>query len=393
MTQCFKDHPSDTQNLNENTKPLDECKSEIMELYGVEMMVKRVPILTCDCLWRIYQREAEEIVAPGGVLIADPKERNRAINAAYARLWLHDSRFQWAGLAAFASKQVGCGLLHASESIEGIEAEFRAVTDFLDALSVPDLSQVTSFDTFKEVTVDKVEALVRAFDEYQKANARNPIPVDIRLAGEKLGLFQQQFQYVYDMMALGNTTLFLDIFPLHAFYAKRGFAELKKCLKIRESIFGHPKSPVFWPVAQDRVIFGFAHRQILQAFGAIEEGDIAESVELFAIHEQQNILQPAIYEDLRLILLLRGNQFSFATDFPSGAAQAIELTLTGQCQRVQDGRTIEFSDDVFADLSDIDQRMEFVLRAAASFNQMLNSTHRHLLEHSIREISSIGVVQ
>ena len=46
MTHCFKDHPSDTQNLNENTKPLDECKSEIMELYGVEMMVKRVPILT-----------------------------------------------------------------------------------------------------------------------------------------------------------------------------------------------------------------------------------------------------------------------------------------------------------------------------------------------------------
>ena len=77
MTQCFKDHPSDTQNLNENTKPLDECKSEIMEVLGVEMMVTRVPILTCDCLWRIYQREAEEIVAPGGVLIADPKERNR----------------------------------------------------------------------------------------------------------------------------------------------------------------------------------------------------------------------------------------------------------------------------------------------------------------------------
>ena len=98
----------------------------------------------------------------------------------------------------------------------------------LTALTVPeahgglDLSQVTSFDTFKEVTVDKVEALVRAFDEYQKANARNPIPVDIRLAGEKLGLFQQQFQYVYDMMALGNTTLFLDIFPLHAFYANVG---------------------------------------------------------------------------------------------------------------------------------------------------------------------------
>lgn len=52
---------------------------------------------------------AEAIVAPGGILIADPKARNRAINAAYANLWLKDPRFQWAGLAAFASKQVGVG--------------------------------------------------------------------------------------------------------------------------------------------------------------------------------------------------------------------------------------------------------------------------------------------
>ncbi len=85
-----------------------------MRLYGSKTLVTDVPILTCSCLWRTYQREAEEIVAPKGVLIADPVARNRAINAAYARLWLHDPRFQWAGLAAFASKQVGCGLLHAA---------------------------------------------------------------------------------------------------------------------------------------------------------------------------------------------------------------------------------------------------------------------------------------
>ncbi|VVM55270.1 hypothetical protein PS639_00995 [Pseudomonas fluorescens] len=82
-----------------------------------------LPGLVCQNLWRGYQQRAEAIVAPGGVLIADPKARNRAINAAYARLWLDDRRFQWAGLAAFASKQVGCGLLHAADSIENIQAE------------------------------------------------------------------------------------------------------------------------------------------------------------------------------------------------------------------------------------------------------------------------------
>lgn len=72
MTQCFKDDPSDTQKLNENTLPIDQCKRQMIELYGVETMVTDVPILTCEGLWRIYQREAEAIVAPGGVLIPDP---------------------------------------------------------------------------------------------------------------------------------------------------------------------------------------------------------------------------------------------------------------------------------------------------------------------------------
>ncbi|MFL6637450.1 MAG: DUF2515 family protein, partial [Paraburkholderia graminis] len=57
-----------------------------------------------DCIncWRFYQKKAEALVA-----IDDPIARNRRINAAYAQLWLDDHRFQWAGLAAFASKQVG----------------------------------------------------------------------------------------------------------------------------------------------------------------------------------------------------------------------------------------------------------------------------------------------
>jgi hypothetical protein len=66
-------------------------------------------------------------VAPGGKLIAAPKARNKAINAAYAQLWRHDPRFQWAGLAAFASKQVGCGLLHAADTVEKIQAEEEAI--------------------------------------------------------------------------------------------------------------------------------------------------------------------------------------------------------------------------------------------------------------------------
>lgn len=163
-------------------------------------------------------------------MIADPKERNRAINAAYARLWLHDSRFQWAGLAAFASKQVGCGLLHAAHAIERIQAEEDAQQDLRD-----------SRRDWGLFTKDQMAPQHQLLREYQTRDAQNPVPLDVWLAGDVQSVVQQQFQHVYDMMALGNTTLFLDIFPLHAFYKKRGLQELKTCLKHRAGIYGHPK--------------------------------------------------------------------------------------------------------------------------------------------------------
>jgi hypothetical protein len=378
MTQCFKKHLNDEQRLNHNTTPVADCECKEERLYGANTLVTDVPILTCACLWRTYQREAEEIVAPGGVLIADPVERNRVINAAYARLWLHDPRFQWAGLAAFASKQVGCGLLHAADSIELIRKERETLERMRDS------RREHGF-----LTPDKMSGQSDELRDYKEADARNPEPsVDFRSAGKDLSLVQQQFRHVHDMMALGNTTLFLDIFPLHEFYAKRGLNELKKCLRAREAIYGHPRFPVLWPAGQETLVFGQFQQEILFAFEAIEAGDIARSVVYLARHEQRNILQPAIYEDPQMVALLRANHAAYVTGFPSGVAQAIELTLTSQCQPVEDGRTIGFSNNPLADLSDINQRMPFVLRAAASFDAMLNDSNRGELEQSIREIAS-----
>ena len=380
MTQCFKEQPCDEQRLNYNSTPVADCECNEVRLYGSKTLVTDVPILTCSCLWRRYQREAEEIVAPDGVLIGDPVERNRVINSAYARLWLHDSRFQWAGLAAFASKQVGCGLLHATDSIELIREEREALQRLRESRRESGL-----------LTRDRMSKQADELHDYKEADSRNPVPsVDFRSQGEDLSLVQQQFRHVHDMMALGNTTLFLDVFPLHEFYAKRGLEELKKCLGARAEIYGHPKFPVLWPVGNAKLRFGSVYPQILQAFEAIDAGDIAESVEYLAWHEQHNILQPTIYEDQHLVTLLRGNHASYVTGFPSGVAQAIELTLTSQCQRVEDGRTIGFGNNPLADLSNIKQRMAFVLQAARRFDQLLNDNQRSVLEQSISEIASRG---
>lgn len=378
MAQCFKEHPSDNQRLNHNSTPVADCECKEERLYGSKTQVTEVPILTCACLWRTYQREAEAIVAPDGVLIADPVARNRAINAAYARLWLQDQRFQWAGLAAFASKQVGCGLLHAAESVERIREEREARQRLRD-----------SRREYGVLTPDQMPGQAEALRDYKEANARNPVPsVDFKSSGEELSLVQQQFRHVHDMMALGNTTLFLDVYPLHEFYAKRGLKELKRCLEVRKGIYGHPRFPVLWPVGQEKLIFGRGYIEILRAFEALDAGNIGGSVEHLAWHEQQNILQPTIYEDPQLVALLRGNHVSYVTGFPSGVAQAIELTLSSQCHRVDDGRTIGFSNNPLADLSDIKQRMPFVLRAAERFDQLLNDANRSVLEQSITEIAA-----
>lgn len=299
MSQCFTELASDAQRLNHNITPVDDCACGEELLYGERVQVTEVPVLTCQCLWRRYQRAAEAIVAPNGVHIADPVARNRAINAAYARLWLHDSRFQWAGLAAFASKQVGCGLLHAAQSIERIREEYEARQRLRDSRRESGL-----------LTPEKMPGQAEDLREYQQAQARNPLSaMDARVPGEELSVAEQQFRHVYEMMAMGNTTLFLDVYPLHQFYAVRGLAELKKCLRDWEKIQGHAKWPVLWPVGQDTLRFGDVYPEIEVAFEAIEAGKIAESVKHLAWHEQQNILQPTIYENSHLVALLRGNHF------------------------------------------------------------------------------------
>jgi hypothetical protein len=347
MTECFKKHPCDKLALHTNTQPLASCKTYMTDSYGEHKTIVDVPVLTCGCLWRTYQKEAEDIVAPDGVLIADPRERNKRINAAYAKLWLSDHRFQWAGLAAFASKQVGCGMLQA------VKAQHNSM----------ELPWVVG-----------------------------PLPYAASEGAEKAK--NESSKYMLEMLALGNTTLFLDIYPLHEFYKKRGLKELKQCLKLRQDIYGHPKFPVLWPVGQKALQFGRLFPEILEGFAAIDAGNISESVAWLARHEQINILQPIMYNNPIMRGLLQANQAMFVTNLFPSYTQPVELTLASQCKKVDDGRTIGFSDSVKADLADPNQRMEFVLRAANQFNCLLNDErYASLIEQSIQNIAAGGGVQ
>ena len=88
-----------------------------------------------------------------------------------------------------------------------------------------------------------------------------------------------------------------------------------------------------------------------------------------------------------------GDHLSYFVGIRSGADEAIELTLDSKCRRIDDGRTVGFSNSLTANLSYVNQRMAFVLRAAEQFDDLLHSDKREQLEQSIRDIAWGGGVR
>ncbi len=377
--QCIAPHELDLKKLWDSTCELSACKRTTSHDGRNPKITIEVPILTCSCLWHRFQKEAEEWIAPGGVLIADPLARNRRINAAYAQLWLADNRFQWAGLAAFASKQVGCGLLHAVTLDERIEAEKRAYRQVRDKSPQDLLDRRRLINTHPKS---------EEWNGWDQARQQNPVPLASNpLLGGAVTTLQEQLKYVHEMLARGNTALFLDVYPLHRFYMVRGFEEMQKCLPDRRSL----KDEVIWPIADD-VEFGALQTEVSDSFRAIESGNIAKGVSFMATHEQLNILQPAMYDAPDFARLMQGTQagdvLSVVTGLFTGISEEIQLTLASQC-KIPDNRRVSFSNNPFANLADKNQRMEFVVRAATQFDGLLKNPITHAqLKRSIFEIST-----
>jgi len=332
--------------INRNIKPIAECK--LHHCVGPAATVERaigVPILTPEHLWGTFQVEAENILTIDGSLEGNDRERNKRINAAYAKLWLADNRFQWAGLAAFASKQVGCGLLHSAE----VSAKNRRVR----------------------------EQVQQAFATYPGAGASTMVQSGTQAAA----------QYMYKKLGFGNAHLFLDIYPLHRFFMERGWEEFSTYLAKRQN----EKYPIYWAVDRNKLRFGTPFDEIRDGFMQINSENLALSVEQIAQHEQVNILQKIMYNDPVLQKLLAMNQYAWATGFPTGDYEEIQLTLSAECKPKQ-GFTAWFSRAKGAELWVVEQRMEFVLAAARQFHKLLHSPERPYVEASIRAIAAGGGV-
>jgi hypothetical protein len=289
-------------------------------------------------LWLRCQQEAEAIVAPNGELIADRALRNQRISAAYASLWLRNNRFQWAGLAAFASKQVGCGMLNAVQIMDRSEDQIGANRD-------P--------DGFEWLFQKMLPAVVHVGSGYLRGR-----------------------------MSLGNMAVFLDIYPLHRFYELHGLAQLKASLDQRQSI----KDQVKWPVTDEVFPFGKVFRQIADGFTLIERNDLLGSVQQLAFHEQVNVLQAVMYDDALTRLALDANQLAWASEVPGVDFNEVQVTLAAQCAAKPSPVTTWFSSAPDAHLYSSSQRMEFVYRTAEQFDRLVNGKDRLEVERSLEAI-------
>jgi hypothetical protein len=331
--------------IGRNIKPIEECY--LHHYVGPAATLAKgigVHLLTAEHLWSTFQKEAEDVIKVNGEFILDDTERNKRINAAYARLWLADNRFQWAGLAAFASKQVGCGLLHARQ--------------------------------LSEKNKDELQAAVHWGGSSTEVAGLSAVPTIIRNGAD----------YMYERLAFGNKCLFLDIYPLHRFYMERGMSEFSACLPKRQNIRGRVK----WD-AKKWLDFGKPFKEIQIGFDNIEAGKLPKSVEALARHEQVNVLQAIMYNDPQMQDALAKNQLAWAIGFPSGVYTEIQLTLSAQC-KAKDGWTSYFPRLKDAKLWVVEERMKFVYAAANRFDELLKSGQQPNVEESLRAISAGGGV-
>jgi hypothetical protein len=189
------------------------------------------PTFDCAQAWQQCESKADDILNKD----SDPVKRNKHINAAYAKMYLQDPKLEWLGAAAFASKQVGCGIK--------------------DAQYYKDLAEV----------------------DQKSWNPDGPNPV-----------IQTQGAYaapVCDALANGNKAVFKDIYPAHVFYQTYGLDRMKQCADARR------------PPLDKKVLDGFADIDAgHSAAGALkilqhEQKDILQAHNVFGNQEIVDIMK------------------------------------------------------------------------------------------------------
>jgi uncharacterized protein DUF2515/uncharacterized protein DUF4150 len=259
----------------------------------------------CRALWEFYDQEAEDIVSP---FDGDPRVRNHVITGAYANLFQQFPDFAWAGLAIYGSKGAGCGMDAAHQTkMPGI-GDPGGVVSFLGDL----VGQLPGWE-WKDVLGD----------------------------------------YVSDEFALGNRDLFVDAYPMHRFFMDNGWDMFSQCAESRVP-----------PVPHDEAYWSFQRLNDYLASGRTDQQALVDHVVGFAYQEQQNTLQPLIFDDAAFADMLAWSQ----SDAPAGSIpewlananrQPMQIVFSTECTG---DHSVVFDGDQPALL---EQRMDWVVNDLA----------------------------
>lgn len=267
----------------------------------------------CRALWAKYDQEARDIIAPGD---HDGRERNHIINGAYSSLYLKNRDLKWAGLAGYASKQVGCAMDHA-----------------------------------KRIANDPYKPWAHDIANY---------------TSEKLGE--------------GNRTLFLDIYPMHRFFDEQGWDKFKECAgerrppvpaaaldgfgaldkynktKNEKYLKEHVRAIAYHEqvnILQRDIYNDTAMREILD----LNEGNIA-NIPSNALEARISGWLDAPTKTIPIGFNPRG-PLQPVTEFLG--AKAADVVMSDQCSDPTGKKTIPFKEGRSGNLYDIDQRLDWIM--------------------------------
>nr|WP_314877672.1 hypothetical protein [uncultured Pseudomonas sp.] len=315
-------------------------------------------VFGCEHLWAMGQCRAIEVLSVEKYcpttgaeleLVADFSARAARIAAAYARFYLEleegcnpelKGRFYWMGLAAFASKQVMCGL------------------DF----------------------VKEVSTYTKPVSEYYP-------PVWLGQKGLEIGK---------DSLGKGNFWLFQDIYVWHWFYAN--YPEMfAKCSEERDASKYPAKAlnnlkEMPWAEESLSIMGNFSINEYLRGgFDKIAKCEASapgerkrnlqfSSLMDIADHEQRKVLQPLIYKDIWFQGVLSAQQaMEFVPGFPKRLA-----AFSAACDVDDEELKVQMNE---GDLYVENDRMGFIKKIVIRYHDLMNDKADYM-EYEIRAISS-----
>jgi hypothetical protein len=231
-------------------------------------------------MWKRVNDETNAILGPPN---SDPEERNRRISAAYARMFEEKPSYRWIGLAAIVSRQAGCAMRDAGNTIR--EAESALARD--------------------------EQVLINGW----AGEGAGGIGLDMAIRSRQLS----SAQTAREALGVANREIFSDIYPMVRAVQLYGYDAVEKCQRTAD---GTQRVPT----------------KLLPALRGLESPDPAvqrAAADQLAAYEQRDVIQSRVYAVERYKDVLEDNEF-----FSSWkalwigrlyGARPAQLSLSSQC--------------------------------------------------------------